>query len=80
MKYQGGYQIIDLSGDNIYAKAKSAFETNKPVLVYDGGIASFGSVIKNSTNFIVSYIINDKLYKATIAEDNTVNKTTISLG
>lgn len=80
MKYQGGYQIIDLSGGGIYDKAKSAFETNKPVLVYDGGIASFGNVTKSSTNFIVSYIINDKLYKASIAADNTVTKTTINLG
>ena len=80
MKYQGGYQIIDLSGEDIFAKAKSAFETNKPVLVYDEGIASFGNVTKDSNNFVISYIINDKLYKSTIAEDNTVTKTTINLG
>ena len=80
MKYQGGYQIIDLSGDNIFAKAQSAFETNKPVLVYDGGIASFGNVTKSSTNFVINYIIDDKLYQATVAADNTVTKTSIDLG
>lgn len=80
MKYQGGYQIIDLSGGDIFAKAKSAFETNKPVLVYDGGIASFGNVIKSSTNFVINYIIDDKLYQATIAANNTVSKTSIDLG
>lgn len=78
--YKGGYQIIDLSGDNIYAKAKSAFETNKPVLVYDGGIASFGNVIKSSTNFVINYIIDDKLYQATVAADNTVTKTSTEIG
>lgn len=80
MKYQGGYQIIDLSGGDIFAKAKSAFETNKPVLVYDGGIASFGNVTKNSTNFVINYIIDDKLYQATVAVNNTVTKTSTEIG
>lgn len=80
MKYQGGYQIIDLSGGDIYDKAKSAFETNKPVLVYDGGIASFGNVTKDSTYFVVNYIIDDKLYQATIAGDDTVTKTNVDIG
>lgn len=80
MKYQGGYQIIDLSGGGIYDKAKSAFETNKPVLVYDGGIASFGNVVKDSTYYVINYIIDDKLYQAAVAANGTVTKTNIDLG
>ena len=78
--YQGGYQIIDIGGDEIYSKAKSAFETNKPVLVYDGGIASYGNVTKSSTNFVLNYIINNKIYKATVATDGTVTKTNVDIG
>lgn len=80
MKYQGGYQIIDLSGGDIFAKAQSAFETNKPVLVYDGGIASFGNVTKDSSNYIINYIIEDTLYQATIESNNTVTKTSTEIG
>lgn len=75
---KGGYQIIDLSKDNIYDIAKGY--NQKAILIKTNSTYVFGSLTKDSNNYILSYVDTDNnLHQITIEQDNTTTDNIIDL-
>lgn len=75
---KGGYQIIDLSKDNIYDIAKGY--NQKAILIKTNSTYVFGSLTKDLNNYILSYVDTDNnLHQITIEPDNTTTDNTIDL-
>lgn len=65
---KGGYVIIDLASSSIVTDLQKALLTNKPVLVYNNGDASFYTLTTDGTNFTLSGA-NDSIG---VASDGTI--------
>lgn len=78
----GGYQIVEISTGNVgmYEKLKSAYESNKPILVKKSGSSTFGNVTKDGNYFVANYIIDDVLHQDTISQLDAITEAETDIG
>lgn len=79
---KGGYQIVEIGTGivGMYDKLKSAYESNKPILVKKNGVTTFGNVTKDGNYFVANYIIDDTLYQDTISQLDAITDSSIDIG